>query len=620
MKKSVILLCASVLLAGTTLTSCSDFLDGSEQNKSNIDESQITKEQRRNQAFYELRALYDGSDILPMLVKGTDIYINQSGDGTGEKFFAYTLTPDEGTLKTFYATCYDAINNANAAISNDGSQVDADARFVRALCYYNLLQQFGAVPLVKDPITTSERNYPRTPVKEVYDFILQDMIALYNGSSLAATNHEGHASLANVAALAAKIALAAGWDTEVALTNGLNGTYSFSGDTYGYFTTAKQYATNAINQAGGVSALAATYEDKWAPTNEGNTEELFSVQYDRKVSQDAGTELSGGHMLDKDFSGYYGSADNGQKLMNHGDNPTKKMLALYTAGDDRFEATFMTTMYMYSSNDANSGYFGYYNYSASEKASAAIKYRFLPPYCTDADMITDFNTHKAQYQAGKTAVVRMGASDGSTDKISYYVCGASQASLTTSDIKSMDYYTDAVTSAYTGYLKNFNGGTYTGLVCKKWDDTAIDKSANRMQNYRDVVLLSLSDIILVRAEAKMMLGEEYLSDVNIVRSRANAASIANLAAYNPAYTHSFTLRDIDIILDERALELFGELTRWEDLRRTKQLALYYNEFNNNSTAKSIVGSGGNIKWYRPIPTNEISSNTGISEADQNPGY
>ena len=35
---------------------------------------------------------------------------------------------------------------------------------------------------------------------------------------------------------------------------------------------------------------------------------------------------------------------------------------------------------------------------------------------------------------------------------------------------------------------------------------------------------------------------------------------------------------------------------------------------------AMKGSDGNIKWYRPIPANEISANTGISNADQNPGY
>ncbi|MBR4572740.1 MAG: RagB/SusD family nutrient uptake outer membrane protein [Prevotella sp.] len=620
MKSKIIISFASVLLAGVSLTSCSDFLDGSKQNRSNIDDSQITPEQRRNQAFYELRSIYEGSDMLGMLVKGTDIYINQSGDGTGEKFYAYTLTPsNEDAVKTFYATCYDAINNANAAIDNSGSQVDADARFTRALCYYNLLQQFGGVPLITKPITTSERNYPRTPAQEVYDFILSDMKSLYASASIPATNHEGHASLANVAALTAKIALAAGWDVDVTVTDAAQGTYSFSGDTHQYFATAKEYATNAVTQAGGESALVDSYEKKWLQTNEGNSEELFSIQYDRAISADAGTELSAGHMMEKNFCGYYGSADNGQKLMIHGDNPTKKMLALYTEGDERWEATFMTTLYLYSASDAKSGYYGYYNYTDDEKKSAGIKYRFLPPYYTNAEVIADFNEHMSQYQAGKALVVRMGDGSGSTDKVGYYLCGASQTSLTESQIQAMDYYTDAVTSAYTGYLKNCNG-TYTGLVCKKWDDINIDKSANRKQNYRDVVILSLSDIILVRAEAKMMLGEDYLSDVNLIRTRAKADNIQSLASYDPAYTHSFTLRDIDIILDERALELFGEMTRWEDLRRTKQLVLYYNAFNNNSAACSIIGSDGNPKWYRPIPANEISSNTGISEKDQNPGY
>jgi hypothetical protein len=29
---------------------------------------------------------------------------------------------------------------------------------------------------------------------------------------------------------------------------------------------------------------------------------------------------------------------------------------------------------------------------------------------------------------------------------------------------------------------------------------------------------------------------------------------------------------------------------------------------------------GDVKWYRPIPADEISSNTAITTANQNPGY
>ena len=39
-----------------------------------------------------------------------------------------------------------------------------------------------------------------------------------------------------------------------------------------------------------------------------------------------------------------------------------------------------------------------------------------------------------------------------------------------------------------------------------------------------------------------------------------------------------------------------------------------------SSVADMSNTKGEIKWYRPIPENEISANTGISAADQNPGY
>ena len=79
--------------------------------------------------------------------------------------------------------------------------------------------------------------------------------------------------------------------------------------------------------------------------------------------------------------------------------------------------------------------------------------------------------------------------------------------------------------------------------------------------------------------------------------------------------------DIDLILDERARELYAEGHRWMDLRRTKQLVRYNVQFSEYiSDAAAMANNKGEIKWYRPIPANEISANTGISQEDQNPGY
>ena len=34
----------------------------------------------------------------------------------------------------------------------------------------------------------------------------------------------------------------------------------------------------------------------------------------------------------------------------------------------------------------------------------------------------------------------------------------------------------------------------------------------------------------------------------------------------------------------------------------------------------MTGGDGQIKWLRPIPENEIQINSGITAADQNPGF
>ena len=610
MKKSIIYSMVPALLGLIVLSSCSDFLDGSKQNRSNIDDSNITQEQRLNQAFAELREVFDGGSLLNQFVMGTDIYVNQANNTGGQLYYEYKMTPDEEEL---YTDLYKVINNANAAISNDNSQVDCDARFLRALSYYYLTQQFGAVPYLEQTITNANREYPRKAVKDIYDNTIADLEKVYKDGNIPTTAHDGHCSKASVAALISKLALAAGWDTEVTPVNyAEQGEYSFNGDKDGYFAKAEQFATNAINDAGGEDALVDTYENKWSPTNEGNTEELFSIQYDKdNLSNYAHSWASG-------FCGYHNDpAQSGQKIGNHLNNPSKKMLALYTKGDQRFDATFMTTMYAFDKSSdtwGNAGYFAYYN-KGVDKASLGITYRFLPPYYTYDDMKQDFAEHASQYSKGEATVIRMG------DNLTYYSCTSATTDIPAeSSLKSINYYTDS--NPYTGYLFNFDGKTTTGMMCKKWDDELGSQSKEVKQTFRDVVLLSLSDIFLVRAEAKMMLGGSkgnYLDDVNVVRKRAGAEQITSLAAYNPTYSHNFTLRDIDIILDERALELFGEATRWEDLRRTKQLVLYYNNFSVYS-ATSQIGRGANIKWYRPIPLTEIENNNAISNEDQNPGY
>ena len=57
------------------------------------------------------------------------------------------------------------------------SQYKAEARFLRALSYYNLSQLFGDVPIVDKQLNSEAEvlKYGRRPIAEVYDFIVKDL-------------------------------------------------------------------------------------------------------------------------------------------------------------------------------------------------------------------------------------------------------------------------------------------------------------------------------------------------------------------------------------------------------------------------------------------------------------
>ena len=117
---------------------------------------------------------------------------------------------------------------------------------------------------------------------------------------------------------------------------------------------------------------------------------------------------------------------------------------------------------------------------------------------------------------------------------------------------------------------------------------------------------------------------QALTKINAVRNRAGLESLSSFSDYENTYatSPSFQIRDIDLILDERARELYAEGHRWMDLRRTKQLVRYNVEFSPYvTTARAMQDVSGNgYKLYRPIPANEIEMNTAMTSADQNPGY
>ena len=190
----------------------------------------------------------------------------------------YNFTADNvEVILPIWRDHYKGINRANLSITRiPGINMDvvkrnnlvAEAKFIRALLYFNLIRYFGDVPY-KDSETTSftNLNIPRTPVATIYENIIEDLeygvVHLKPKTALLA----GHASLD-----AAKTLLAS-----VYLTRGSMARRNNTGNGIADFTLAKLYSEEVINA--NRYRLCPYFPDAFIVQNKNNDEIVFDVQF-----------------------------------------------------------------------------------------------------------------------------------------------------------------------------------------------------------------------------------------------------------------------------------------------------------------------------------------------------
>ncbi|MGM0506501.1 MAG: RagB/SusD family nutrient uptake outer membrane protein, partial [Bacteroidota bacterium] len=148
---------------------------------------------------------------------------------------------------------------------------------------------------------------------------------------------------------------------------------------------------------------------------------------------------------------------------------------------------------------------------------------------------------------------------------------------------------------------------------RKWNTTYFSTIQKHRYPYqrnhgRDYMYMRLGETYLIAAEALMMDNRptEAVHYFNILRKRAEAPGETI-----PTITEADL--SIDLILDERARELAGELHRWTDLKRTEKL-LERARIGNPNAAPNIQEH----HRLRPIPQHQIDRTQ--NEYGQNPGY
>ncbi len=97
----------------------------------------------------------------------------------------YIVTPDNmGDMNSIYTAHYYTIQSANIGLEKMANSPITDAQknqymgeslFVRAYCYYELVNLFGAVPLYTKSLGTSDLKLERSPAAEVYAQIEADL-------------------------------------------------------------------------------------------------------------------------------------------------------------------------------------------------------------------------------------------------------------------------------------------------------------------------------------------------------------------------------------------------------------------------------------------------------------
>lgn len=607
-------LVAMALIGGGALTSCDDFLvaDNKSEGGQTADDYYATAEGLAAYKAYAIslaKPLVDETYIC-MTDDGTDLYWNARGKASSdENFGLYTVVAENETVKDFYSACYKLINACNGVLNYGGDTYGPEMKFLRAYAYYLLTQQFGGVPYITEYINNANRDYPRTPLKEVYDGILADLDAIVATDGVAALSaHDGTVSKQAAYALAAKVALAAGWDLGTTLTSDKEGTYTVQDKSY--FTRAAAYADAAI---AGVS-LMSDFAEKWKFENEDNQEEIYSINYDR--ASWPGTASECGHSLQNQFANYYGEQNvNGCKQGSSCNGTSLKSIYLFEKGDTRYAATFAVTHYNYKDSWDNSGY--YAKYKVANNSSTPINYYYAPSYTTESEFRAFLDEHKAQFVKGSCMNQPYAFLLGKTTKKAEF---SADGSYTISNVNFVDGNTAGTNSSA---LSNLVGG----MDCvTKWDDPNTLQAAKKTQSCRDILILDVAAAKLDKAEALLMAGDEAgaLAAVNEIRTRAGVEALSSFGSYNPTYTSQisgFTPNSLDVVLDERGRELYGQPGRWYDLRRTKQMYRYLFAFGCNMTySTQIPTASGVYKWYRPIPYEEISGNTAMTQEDQNPGY
>lgn len=649
MKKLVILLLTTCSLLFSI--SCKKFIEEDQVSTLTYDyyKTDLGLEDLVRSAYSPLRYKFDNEQSYCLWNFGIDEFI--LGDQFNYSYYnTYEprLNSADNFLNGFWVNNYGAINRCNLGIqlineyNNSTSKIlgsdaqkkqrIAELRFLRGYYYFQLVQQFGGLPVVLNSSDSIRTDFPRSSVADVYNVIIPDL--RYASESLGATSSDAGRAVKGAADhFLAKVYLTRGsavtdqrgqkptdidsaaYYADLVITSNR---FFLEADYMNLWAVAypKGYPNTTVTIGAppynfdGVSGIAAGETSKLSSSNN-SREIIFAAQFSTNIglASPSGSTAGGNRtheyflcQYDGGIPGLIRNADNfnGRPFRRMG--PSDYTIDLFDRkNDSRFYKSFRTTYY-------------------------------------------------ANATGGKTPI---------GDTIAQFIVNDKNTTLTAAQVAGMRYITYAryYRDASNNLQEGFSNNKYLSLV-KHIDPVRITSTPNEERGVRNGILARLAETYLIGAEAYGRKGNypKALEYINKIRQRAayhinefrNPATwmydggvkgdvsdtylnmmatdvlfTTNAPSENyPAGVSSTEERFIHFMLNERTREMLGEFGRWEDLVRTELLYSRTKLFNKDATSLMPYHK------LRPIPQQQIdlttvggqTMNAEQKKNYQNPGY
>ena len=554
-----------------------------------------------------------------------------------------------------------------------------EAYFLRAYAYFELVKQFGGVPLKLEPSTSAETYFTRNSEEEIYTQVISDFGEAYRllperGESVGRINKYAAAHFLAKAHLFRASELYSSW----------NGNYVSSD-----LDAVIQYGSEVV----AAHPLCDDYVELWDYQQpNGANEKVSEVILAAQFSNDEATWGRFGNQMHLYYPSVYQDISGCKRDISGGREFSYVSATEYTmqvfdrVNDSRFWKSFITC------------------YGANETKSA--------PEWTDEDMPyapAGVNKGEKRFKGGELGLKYIVNNPGDNR---YEAYPNAPAYTVLKDGKMCNTYT------YVRYFKgqshswnlneNEKTGNYYNIIPHK-RSVALSKfrdgyrvSIASQFGTRDAIIARSADDVLMVAEAYIRKGEanydKAIEWINKLRNRAgyadnedrsknvdggqsyknnpfcsgkggghsdegaiywdkntyyesnnmegaettastksamklnSVADVYNSTVDTPIYNElgctSNAEKMMCFLLNERTRELCGELQRWEDLARTKTLDARWHKFNDGAT-RGIGEFNPSKHYYRPIPqafldgitnSNGSALNNEEKKAMQNPGY